>query len=358
MACASALARYFPQPAITFCEKLQHAVLRLFDPSLSDEGRFIPFPDLDAYYSTVRSIHYVAFIAIAVAHGLYVVNLWPWPLWHQWHLRIAEWLEAIAYALVGGLALFVLVASSPYHLLHVRVGVEFATIAGFFFVKGVSHFVGLISGNVMFSSFQMAHLLLISLLLWDLDRSDTFFTSLLYRFSASFYVIGVVLLFHREQLRAETHLSVFDWHVRGTHILAHLALFAAHVMLSDIGSQHDIYLQWFTEQDPTYPVWRVLLFDWIVLLLHLVVFIVSAVLYGVQQCQQQKQRVCPRPSVREQQQRQLQTTLNTTYMKWAVSLLGITAGMILAIVSSHERPHIDVAHLMLLPKAVFCNFTQ
>jgi hypothetical protein len=50
----------------------------------------------------------------------------------------------------------------------------------------------------------------------------------------------------------------------------HLCLFAGHVMLTAIGGERVFPLAWMVEHpdDHTLPIWRILLWDWIVVTLH------------------------------------------------------------------------------------------
>lgn len=323
MTCLHTLAAWFPQPVVTQCDQIERTLLRLFDKELPDHVRFYPHADADAYFLTLQQVHYLAFIPVAVAHGCFVLNVWPHKTWYQWHLAVAEWIEGVAYGAVSGLGLLIYFGAHP-SLLELRVAVEFMTIGGFFFVKGVSHVIALGTRNRLFGSFRIMHLLLIAFLLWDLDRSDTFFTSNLYRFAASLYALGAALLFHREVLRAENRYDGSEWPGRVTHVLAHLMLFAAHVMLAYIGSLRELYLQWFLHREGLYPVQRVLMFDWIVLALHLTAFLVTMGVYLAQ---------IVAAGVRRQIYAVASRDWVTTLLKWIVALLTLVAAMILAIVA-------------------------
>ena len=149
--------------------------------------------------------------------------------------------------------------------------------------------------------------------------------------SASLYLLGVTLSMHGQHVQEQ---DKNDMLVRGTNVAMHLCLFVAHVLLTYIGGLEQIYIQWFTESDPVYPVWRILIFDWIVAGIHFLAFLVFVVLYGMRK---------PIGTIGVEKKRKEEKKNNaivTTMMKWVATGLTLLV-MMLILIFSDIHPSID-----------------
>src|SRR5205085_571227 len=120
----------------------------------------------------MQVMHYIGFLPIAVAHAVYVVNVWPWPSWHARHHQVAEAVETVAYLMFGGMAQTIASMTLQTATVALRVRLQFMTIGLLFFSKGFAHFCTMLTGLRFFDSMTWTHLQLIGLMLWNLNYND------------------------------------------------------------------------------------------------------------------------------------------------------------------------------------------
>lgn len=109
--------------------------------------------------ASVQRVHYWAFMAIAIAHGIYVVNAWPTgSKAYRIHKRVAAWSEMVAYMIVGGVvSACVVTLTYPRGAaasVHNRVVLSMVTVSLLFFIKGFTLLVVRLSKNRYVGAFQ------------------------------------------------------------------------------------------------------------------------------------------------------------------------------------------------------------
>ena len=307
------LADAWPAPILQTCALIETTVRADWVDKTSDTR---------ALESYLQTIHYLSFTAIAIAHATFLLNWWPDKSRNYYiHRRVSQWCEIIAYMVIGGMVQpFVVMLTNPLHIAsHNRAALDLLTVGLLFFVKGVTHLSMHLTHNKLLGALQWTHLFLIAFLIWDVDRDDSFFISQLYRFGASAYTMAVALAINRMQVKER-------WLKRGSELGMHLCLFAAHVMLTYIASIKPlILLQWTVAEraDADMPVWRLMIWDWTVVALHVIVQVVLAILYATDTTKRH---------TRAWRQRQARLS---SIVKWTTTALLLAVMIILLLVGNH-----------------------
>lgn len=257
------LYRGWPSVALETCAETESALRTWLERQWYEDASRV-----EAWTSYNTRIHYTAFLAIAIAHGAWMLNPWPSETAYRAHKRVAAWIEIVAYLGVGGIAApcVVMLTFPGPSALHNRSALQFMTVCLLFAIKGFTQLVARVTRVKYVASFQYTHLLLIALLLFNLDEGASFHVSQLYRFAASAYGLGLAFAFHQTMVAHEVR-----WMARASEAAEHACLFAAHAMLTAIGGERTVFLQWLIQvpDDATLPIWRVLIFDWLVAATHL-----------------------------------------------------------------------------------------
>ncbi len=314
MSLLQCLATGWPSPVLNDCVDLERTMTRDWVEQTSD---------MHALETYLRTVHYLCFVGQAIAHATYLVNFWPsGSRAYRIHWQISNWSEIAAYMVVGGMIeAFVVMLTYPLPdgAIYSEPALQMLTIASLFFVKGMTHLSTQLTHSPYTSALEWVHMSLVGYQLWNLDQGDDAVVSVLYRFAATAYGLAVALSIHRSHLKRRER-----WLQRGTDMAMHLCLFAAHVMLTEVGSRKPLILLQWTVMEPEeadMPTWRPMIFDWVVVSLHTIVQLLLILFYVTDKTKRHTE------AWRQREARVI------TIVKWCMSLALLVVMMVLILVN-------------------------